>query len=96
MTRNLGTEPKGSDEIDDFGSAFEGMEKRAEREGRRNQDKVYNLSPLFEMNTPEAVEKRAERARRKEERDRKDEVYNLKPLFKEPKIQKSTLRHFLK
>ncbi|KDB19541.1 TrbL/VirB6 family protein [Wolbachia endosymbiont of Glossina morsitans morsitans] len=85
VTRNLGTEPKGSDEIDDFGSAFEGMEKRAEREGRRNQDKVYNLSPLFEMNTPEAVEKRAERARRKEERDRKDEVYNLKPLFKEPK-----------
>ncbi len=85
VTRNLGTEPKGSDEIDDFGSAFEGMEKRAEREGRRNQDKGYNLSPLFEMNTPEAVEKRAERARRKEERDRKDEVYNLKPLFKEPK-----------
>ncbi|WP_353285889.1 type IV secretion system protein [Wolbachia endosymbiont (group A) of Rhorus exstirpatorius] len=85
VTRNLGTEPKGPDEIDDFGSAFEGMEKRAEREGRRNQDKVYNLSPLFEMNTPEAVEKRAERARRKEERDRKDEVYNLKPLFKEPK-----------
>ncbi|WP_265021195.1 TrbL/VirB6 family protein [Wolbachia endosymbiont (group A) of Icerya purchasi] len=85
VTRNLGTEPKGLDEIDDFGSAFEGMEKRAEREGRRNQDKVYNLSPLFEMNTPEAVEKRAERARRKEERDRKDEVYNLKPLFKEPK-----------
>ncbi|MBA8753142.1 type IV secretion system protein [Wolbachia endosymbiont of Drosophila innubila] len=85
VTRNLGTEPKGSDEIDDFGSAFEGMEKRAEREGRRNQDKVYNLSPLFEMNTPEAVEKRAERARRKEERDRKDEIYNLKPLFKEPK-----------
>ncbi|WP_341819255.1 type IV secretion system protein [Wolbachia endosymbiont (group A) of Brachyopa scutellaris] len=85
VTRNLGTEPKGPDEIDDFGSAFEGMEKRAEREGRRSQNKVYNLSPLFEMNTPEAVEKRAERARRKEERDRKDEVYNLKPLFKEPK-----------
>ncbi|MBA8758184.1 conjugal transfer protein [Wolbachia pipientis] len=85
LARVLDTGPKGSDEIDDFGSAFEGMEKRAEREGRRNQDKVYNLSPLFEMNTPEAVEKRAERARRKEERDRKDEVYNLKPLFKEPK-----------
>ncbi|OAM00204.1 type IV secretion system protein [Wolbachia endosymbiont of Dactylopius coccus] len=85
LARVLDTGPKGSDEIDDFGSAFEGMEKRAEREGRRNQDKVYNLSPLFEMNTPEAVEKRAERARRKGERDRKDEVYNLKPLFKEPK-----------
>lgn len=70
VTRNLGTEPKGSDEIDDFGSAFEGMEKRAEREGRRNQDKVYNLSPLFEMNTPEAVEKRAERARRKRSKRR--------------------------
>ncbi|WP_353284398.1 type IV secretion system protein [Wolbachia endosymbiont (group A) of Lasioglossum fulvicorne] len=86
VTRNLGTEPKGPDEIDDFGSAFEGMEKRAEREGRRSQNKVYNLSPLFEMNTPEAVEKRAERARRKKEReDREGEVYNLKPSFKEPK-----------
>ncbi|EAL58684.1 hypothetical protein WwAna0172, partial [Wolbachia endosymbiont of Drosophila ananassae] len=45
---------------------------------------------------PEAVEKRAERARRKEERDRKDEVYNLSLYLKNQKIQKSTLRHFLK
>ncbi|WP_374698374.1 type IV secretion system protein [Wolbachia endosymbiont (group B) of Limnophora tigrina] len=39
-----------------------------------------------EIDTPEAVEKRAERAKRKKEReDREGEVYNLKPLFKEPK-----------
>ncbi|BET28222.1 hypothetical protein wCauATS_04240 [Wolbachia pipientis] len=81
VTRNLGTEPKGSDEIDDFGSAFEGMEKRAEREGRRNQDKVYNLSPLFEMNTPEAVEKRAER---EEKRNREDSKRKLPEPMRKP------------
>ncbi|WP_038199151.1 TrbL/VirB6 family protein [Wolbachia pipientis] len=81
VTRNLGTEPKGSDEIDDFGSAFEGMEKRAEREGRRNQDKVYNLSPLFEMNTPEAIKKRAER---EEKRNREDSKRKLPEPMRKP------------
>ncbi|MFP3031462.1 MAG: conjugal transfer protein, partial [Wolbachia sp.] len=74
--------------------------KHAEEKEKRDLEGVYNLKPLFkepkdpeeyvkalfEMNTKEAVEKRAERARRKKEReDREGEVYNLKPLFKEPK-----------
>ncbi|WP_265038020.1 TrbL/VirB6 family protein [Wolbachia endosymbiont (group A) of Hylaeus communis] len=99
VTRNLGTEPKGSDEIDDFGSAFEGMEKRAERarrkEERDRKDEVYNLKPLFkepknpeeyvkalfEMNTQEAIKKRAER---EEKRNREDSKRKLPEPMRKP------------
>ncbi|BEP31329.1 MAG: hypothetical protein WBIAU1_08070 [Wolbachia endosymbiont of Drosophila biauraria] len=61
VTRNLGTEPKGSDEIDDFGSAFEGMEKRAEREEKRNREDSKRKLPE-PMRKPDAKgdEKRIE------------------------------------
>ena len=79
-------------DVDDFGSVFEGMEKRTEREGRRKQNEVYSPLSLFEMNTPEAIEKRAERARKKEERDQEDKSYDTSSLFGEDREREGSER----
>lgn len=85
-------EERDQNDVDDFGSVFEGMEKRTEREGRRKQNEVYSPLSLFEMNTPEAIEKRAERARKKEERDQEDKSYDTSSLFGEDREREGSER----
>ncbi|WP_264375817.1 TrbL/VirB6 family protein [Wolbachia endosymbiont (group B) of Sphaerophoria taeniata] len=90
--RSRKKEERDQNDVDDFGSVFEGMEKRTEREGRRKQNEVYSPLSLFEMNTPEAIEKRSERARKKEERDQEDKSYDTSSLFGEDREREGSER----